>query len=264
MKPLGSEPIKKLLQTKKIGKAIHFFKEITSTNDVAFELARNGALDGTVVIADSQTDGRGRLQRKWISPPGLNLYISVILRPVIPAKDAPLFTLVSSVALAETIRNEGANPSIKWPNDIFIEGKKVAGVLTEMQTKGDQAEFVVVGIGVNINMKKENLNKEMREIAEIATSIGEATGRKIDRSAFTAGLINNLEKWYKKFQMQGRKSIIEEWMKMCGTINRRVKVKFNEKEIEGIACRVDENGYLVLRKDDGTIETIVAGDVIVL
>ncbi|MGH7889725.1 MAG: biotin--[acetyl-CoA-carboxylase] ligase, partial [Thermodesulfobacteriota bacterium] len=184
--------------------------------------------------------------------------------PLIPAKDAPLLTLVSSLALAETIKNEGANPSIKWPNDIFVGGKKAAGLLTEMQPKGDRVEFVVVGIGVNLNITKELMKTDMKEIAEIATSIGEETGREVDRSAFTAALINNLEKWHEKFQMEGKNPIIQEWMKMCGTINRRVKVKFNEKEIEGIACGVDENGYLILKKDDETIESVVAGDVILL
>ncbi len=264
MKTIDGESIKRLLKTEKIGRTIHFFERVGSTNDGAFELARNGASDGTVVIADSQTEGRGRLQRKWISPPGLNLYISVILRPAIPAKDAPLLTLVSSIALAETIKNEGATPSIKWPNDIFIEGKKAAGVLTEMQPKGDRVDFVVVGIGVNLNITKELMKTEMKDIAEIATSIRETIGREVDRSAFTATLINNLEKWQEKFQTEGKNPIIQEWMKMCGMINRRVKIKFNEKEIEGIACGVDENGCLILKKDDETIESVVAGDLILL
>ncbi|MBI2486979.1 MAG: biotin--[acetyl-CoA-carboxylase] ligase [Deltaproteobacteria bacterium] len=264
MKTFTSESIKKLLKKETMEKTIYLFEEVGSTNDVAFELARNGVSDGTIVIADSQTKGRGRLQRKWISPSGLNLYISVIFRPTIQIKDTPLFTLITSIALAETIKNNGAEPSIRWPNDILIDRKKAAGVLTEMQPRGERVDFVVVGIGVNLNMTREIMEREMEEIAETATSIREATGYEIDRSKFTAELINELQIWYQKFQKEGRNRIIQEWTERWGAINRRVQVKFDENAVEGIASGIDENGYLVLKKDDGTYETIVAGDVILL
>jgi BirA family biotin operon repressor/biotin-[acetyl-CoA-carboxylase] ligase len=264
MKTFTGESIKKFLKSETMGKTIYLFEEVGSTNDVAFELARNAVPDGTIVIADSQTKGRGRLQRKWLSLQGLNLYISVIFRPTIQAKDAPLFTLITSIALVETIKNNGVEPSIKWPNDVLINGKKTAGVLTEMQTRAEKVDFVVVGIGINLNMTRETMEKEMEEIAETATSIREETGYEIDRSKFTAELINELQIWYQKFQKEGRHRIIQEWMERWGAINRRVQVKFDENAVEGIASGIDENGYLVLKKDDGTNETIVAGDVILL
>lgn len=264
MKTPTRESIIKVLKTETMGKTIYLFEEVDSTNDAAFDLARKGAPDGTIVIADSQTRGRGRLQRKWISPPGLNLYISLILRPRIQAKDAPLFTFVTSIALTETINNNGATSLIKWPNDILIDGKKAAGVLTEMQPRGDKVDFVVVGIGVNLNMTKEMKEREMGEVAEMAISIREATGHEIDRVKFTADLINELEKWYQKFQKEGKNRIIQEWMARWGGVNRRVHVKFDEKAVEGIASGIDENGYLILKKDDGTNETIIAGDAILL
>jgi BirA family biotin operon repressor/biotin-[acetyl-CoA-carboxylase] ligase len=264
MSTLTSESIKRLLKTETLGKVIYLFEEIGSTNEVAFELARNGAPEGTVVIADSQTQGRGRLQRRWISPPGVNLYISVIFRPSIAAKNAPFLTLVASIALAETIKNEGANTLIKWPNDILINWKKVAGVLTAMQPRGDEVDFVVVGVGVNLNMTRETMKKEMGEVAEIATSLREELGHEIERARFTADLINEIEMWYQRFLKNGKSPIIKEWMRRWGAINRRVQVKFNETVVEGTASGIDENGYLLIKKDDGTTERIISGDVILL
>lgn len=264
MSTLASESIKRLLKTETLGKVLYLFEEIGSTNEVAFELARNGAPEGTVVIADSQTQGRGRLQRRWISPPGVNLYISVIFRPSIAAKNAPFLTLVASIALAETIKNEGANTLIKWPNDILINWKKVAGVLTAMQPRGDEVDFVVVGVGVNLNMTRETMKKEMGEVAEIATSLREELGHEIERARFTADLINEIEIWYQRFLKNGKSPIIKEWMRRWGAINRRVQVKFNETVVEGTASGIDENGYLLIKKDDGTTERIISGDVILL
>ncbi len=264
MSTLTSESIKRLLKTETLGKVLYLFEEIGSTNEVAFELARNGAPEGTVVIADSQTQGRGRLQRRWISPPGVNLYISVIFRPSIAAKNVPFLTLVASIALAETIKNEGANTLIKWPNDILINWKKVAGVLTAMQPRGDEVDFVVVGVGVNLNMTRETMKKEMGEVAEIATSLREELGHEIERARFTADLINEIEIWYQRFLKNGKSPIIKEWMRRWGAINRRVQVKFNETVVEGTASGIDENGYLLIKKDDGTTERIISGDVILL
>lgn len=264
MSTLTSESIKRLLKTETLGKVLYLFEEIGSTNEVAFELARNGAPEGTVVIADSQTQGRGRLQRRWISPPGVNLYISVIFRPSIAAKNVPFLTLVASIALAETIKNEGANTLIKWPNDILINWKKVAGVLTAMQPRGDEVDFVVVGVGVNLNMTRETMKKEMGEVAEIATSLREELGHEIERARFTADLINEIEMWYQRFLKNGKPPIIKEWMRRWGAINRRVQVKFNETVVEGTASGIDENGYLLIKKDDGTTERIISGDVILL
>jgi BirA family biotin operon repressor/biotin-[acetyl-CoA-carboxylase] ligase len=264
MRAFTSESIRKLLKTEAIGKTIYLFEEVGSTNDIAFELGRNGASHGTIVIADSQTKGRGRLGRKWISPPCLNLYISVIFRPAIQAKDAPLLTLITSIALTETMKNNGAEASIKWPNDILIDGKKAAGVLTEMEPRGEKVDFVVVGIGVNLNMTKEVMRRDWGEIAESATSVRVAIGHEVGRSKFTAELINELEIWSEKFVKDGRNKIIREWTRRWGAINRRVRVTFDQNAIEGIALGLDENGYLVIKRDDGTNETVVAGDLILL
>jgi BirA family transcriptional regulator, biotin operon repressor / biotin---[acetyl-CoA-carboxylase] ligase len=264
MTTLASESIKRLLKTETLGKVIYFLEEIGSTIEVAFELARNGATEGTVVIADSQTKGKGRLHRRWISPPGVNLYMSVVFRPPIPAKNAPFLTLVASIALAETIKDKGADTIIKWPNDVLINGKKVAAVSTAMQPQGDKVDFVIVGVGANLNMTREMMKKEMGEVAEIATSLKEELGREIERVKFAADLINELEEWYRKFLQDGKAPIIKQWMRWWGAINCRVQVRFNEMVVEGIASGIDENGYLLIIKDDGTTERIISGDVILL
>ena len=250
------------LRTEVIGRVLEYYGEVGSSNDVAFEMAVKGSPEGTVVIADSQTKGRGRLQRKWISPPGMNLYVSIILRPEIPSNNAPLLTLITSIALSETIRDYGADPRIKWPNDLLINRKKVAGILTQMQPKGDVVDFVVIGVGVNLNMSRQIIRDEMGEIGEIATSILEATGGTVDRAQFAASFLMALEHWYFLFKKEGSGYILNEWKKRWGELNKRIQVRLNGKVIEGIAFGVDDAGHLLLRKDDGSVERIIAGDVI--
>ncbi len=264
MKLGTGELIRKILNTQTLGRMLYSFEEVGSTNEIAFELARNGAPEGTVVIADSQTKGKGRLSRKWISPPGVNLYMSAIFRPAIVAKEAPFITLVASIAVAEAVKNAGADAIIKWPNDVLVNGKKVAGVLTQMQTVGDRVDFVVVGVGVNINMTGEMMEQEMGDVARIATSLREALGREVDRVRFSADLINELEIWYTRFLSEGKSSIIREWTERWGAVNRRVQVRYNDSQVEGIALGLDGNGYLLVKKDDGATERIIAGDVLLL
>lgn len=261
---IRSESLFKQLKSEKFGKSIYSFEEVGSTNEVAHELAINGAPEGTVVISDSQTRGKGRLERKWISPSGKNIYISIIFRPAIEARDAPFLTLVSSIALAEAIRNEGTDAFIKWPNDVLIDDRKVAGVLTEMTEKGGSVDFVIVGLGVNINMTDQDMDEEMGEVAEIATSLRMATGREINRVNMIVNLIEEIEHWYNKYLEKGKPPIVKEWMGRWGAINRRVLAKFNGEEIVGVAIGINENGYLMIKKDDGNVERIITGDVILV
>jgi len=253
--------LKKLLKTEILGKSIHFYDEVGSTNDIAFELARQGSPEGTVVIADCQTEGRGRLQRKWISPRGINLYISVIFRPLVKSSDGQLFTLIASIALSETINALGLESKIKWPNDLLIKGKKVAGILTEMQSMEDMVDFLVVGIGLNLNMSREMMQMEMAVIAEAATSVKELLCRDVDTTEITANLIFNLEKWYQEFNNKGNNYIINEWKKRWGDFGRRVHVDFDDSVVEGVAFDINDKGFLLIKKDDGTIERVISGDV---
>jgi BirA family biotin operon repressor/biotin-[acetyl-CoA-carboxylase] ligase len=255
-----------LLKTETIGKVIHYFDETGSTNTVLSRLAENGASEGTAVIADKQTSGKGRLGRKWFSPPGMNLYISVLFRPSIPAWESPLLTFLASVALVETIKKAGVkNTSIQWPNDVLIDGKKAAGVLTEMEPRGDRVDYVVVGIGVNINMTRAEIKREMGETARFATSLKESLDEDVDRAKFTADFLLELESWYQTFNRRGKTFIIREWTARWGGYNKRVKVSTEDgKLIEGTATGINGEGHLLLKKDDGSVVNIITGDVSVI
>ncbi len=255
-----------LLRAKSIGKVIHYQDELESTNTTLLELGEKGASEGTVVIADRQTGGRGRLERSWISPAGTNLYISILFKPEIVATDAPLFTLIASVALVEVIQRLGIeNANIKWPNDIVIQGKKVAGVLTEMRPRREMVDFIVVGIGVNINMTRDEINLEMGNVGRIATSIKENLGNDVERAKFAADLLLHLENWYQIFISKGRSAILTEWTNRWGDLNKRVSVTINENEqFEGSAVGVDEKGYLLVETDNGETKKVIAGDVQVI
>jgi BirA family biotin operon repressor/biotin-[acetyl-CoA-carboxylase] ligase len=256
--------INKHLKTKAFGRVIRFYREVESTNDVAFDLAKEGATEGTVVIADTQTKGRGRLQRTWISPPGFNLYMSIIFRPPLSSKEASMLTLMSSIALFEAVNSHGIKCQIKWPNDLLINRKKVAGVLTEMEADGERVQFVLVGLGINLNMTRGVMDDLMGEVSEIATSVREALGHEVNRPEFTANVINLLEKWYDEFKSKGKSTILDEWKKRWGDRNKRVRVRIDGRVTEGIAYDLDQNGFLLVRKDNGEIEKIIAGDVTVL
>ncbi len=254
-----------LLKTESLGKVIRYQDELKSTNSTLLELGEKGASEGTVVITDRQTQGRGRLEHSWISPAGKNLYISILFRPEIVAKDAPVFTLIASIALVEVIQKLGLDDvNIKWPNDIRIVGKKVSGVLTEMRPRREMADFIVVGIGVNINMSRDEINSEMGDIATIATSIKENLGKDVDRAKFAADLLLELEKWYKVFTNRGRgkTTIISEWSSKWGDKDKRVNVTISDEEqFEGKAVGIDENGYLIVKTDSGETTKVISGDV---
>ncbi|MGZ3568369.1 MAG: biotin--[acetyl-CoA-carboxylase] ligase, partial [Thermodesulfobacteriota bacterium] len=171
---LTPSEIKPILNTKWIGKRIHYFQALDSTNSKAYELALSGAEEGEVIIAESQEKGKGRLGRQWFSPPFLNVYVSLILRPKIPPHQASLVTLMAAVATADAIRNfSGLIPLIKWPNDILVGDRKVAGLLNEIHSEVDQIHFVILGIGINLNVDEEMFSKEIRKVA---TSLKIETG----------------------------------------------------------------------------------------
>src|SRR3954468_1224094 len=178
---LRPEDIQKSLEAARLGKKIHYFPEIDSTNRFAFSLASKGGEEGEVVIAESQSDGKGRLGRSWFSPPGVNLYLSIILRPKLAPADAAQLTLMSAVAVAETVKCFlGAPPAIKWPNDILVAGKKIAGILTESSIDRARLHFAVIGVGVNVNVTAELLPEEIRGRT---TSLRILKNKPVDRTA---------------------------------------------------------------------------------
>jgi BirA family biotin operon repressor/biotin-[acetyl-CoA-carboxylase] ligase len=254
------DDIKEGLKTRIIGKEILLFPEAASTNTLAMELAAKGAADGTVVIAETQTGGKGRLGRSWISPKG-NLYISVILRPEIPPHKAPLITLMAAVAVASTIRQRfDIQAGIKWPNDILISGKKMAGLLTEMRAEPDRVKHVVLGIGINVNMDIAELPVFLRKLS---TTLSAETGKKIDRALFLQQFLAELDRWYQIFLKSGA-AVIEAWEMFNATVGNRVAVSGPEEAFEGTAQGIDADGRLILKLDDGTVRQVAAGDVTIL
>lgn len=248
-----------LSSSKLIGKTFVFFDSTDSTNLRAMELAKNGAAEGTAVIADSQNEGRGRLGRKWVSPRGVNLYTSVIFRPNIPPHKAHAITLISAVAVAETI---GAfcrkKAEVKWPNDVLLDSKKVAGILTEMSSETDRVNFIVVGIGINANM---TLKDAPFEIKNVATSITEKTSAPVDRIKLVTVLYSNLEKWYKIFIKSGLPPVLKAWKDYFMKEGKPITIKGLTGTVKGVCLGVDEEGALLLRKPSGKVERVVSGDV---
>jgi len=248
------------LTTRTIGSEILHFAEIASTNTLAMDLAHKGAADGTVVIAETQTGGKGRLGRTWESPRG-NLYLSAILRPGVPVHKAPLITLMGAVAVAEAVREHlGAPAGIKWPNDVLIGGKKVAGLLTEMSAEPDRIRHIVLGIGVNVNMGVRELAPEVRRTA---TTLAAATGARVDRTSFAKALLAGLDKWYQRF-LKNEAYVLEAWKELNVTLGSRVAVSGAGRTLEGFAHGVDAEGRLILKLDDGTLRQVTAGDVTIV
>jgi BirA family transcriptional regulator, biotin operon repressor / biotin---[acetyl-CoA-carboxylase] ligase len=250
------------LKSARIGRRVISFRETDSTNEVAFRLAEEGAEEGTVVVAEAQRRGKGRLGRRWESPSGVNLYCSVILRPPILPTRAAQLTFLSSVAVARAIAaTTSLQPFIKWPNDLLIDGRKVAGLLNEMSAETEKVNFIVLGIGVNINMRRDQFPGELRHPA---TSLMLEEGREVSRLAFTRALLEALDELYSAYLFHGYGTVREEWLARCGFLGRRVRISFQENELSGTAEGIDEDGALLVRLADGKTERVLAGDVTIL
>jgi len=258
----SKDSLQHLLSGNRFVRAIDFHATVDSTNRVASNRAMNGAEEGTVIIADSQTGGRGRLGRVWQSPPGVNLYLSVILRPVIETFRAPQLTLMTGVAVAETMREYGGRDiTIKWPNDVLIGGKKVSGILTEIRTERGKIDFVVVGMGVNINIEKALFHTDFRRTS---TSLKEETARSHSRSRFTVRLLETFVTWYERYCAQGFAPVKKEWMEYAGITGKFIKVTDRDTVREGTVVGLDENGALLLKEPDGEATCVLSGDVTII
>jgi BirA family biotin operon repressor/biotin-[acetyl-CoA-carboxylase] ligase len=250
------------LGTRRIGGSVICLKETDSTNAVAFKLAEEGGAEGTVVIADTQSAGKGRLGRVWLSPPGVNLYCSVVLRPPISPVAACQLTFLSVVAVARAIEScTKLEPQIKWPNDILIQGKKVAGLLNEMNAETEKVNFVVLGIGVNLNMGLDQLGSQLRHPA---TSLMAAGGEEVNRVLFTRALLTELDRLYETFLQQGEAPVRAEWLERSRILGRTVKVSAGNREFTGAVEGLDSFGALLVRLSDGSLETVLSGDVALL
>jgi BirA family biotin operon repressor/biotin-[acetyl-CoA-carboxylase] ligase len=254
---LGALEIGPLLNTHDLGQTLHCSEELPSTNDRARELADAGAAHGEVVVAECQTAGRGRRGRAWASPAGRNLYLSVILRPSLPPQRAPELTLVASVAACDACRKAGVEVGIKWPNDLLVGGRKVAGILTELSAEPDLVHWVVLGIGVNLNSGSGDFPAELRGLA---TSLSIERGQPVPRALFGAALLSELEQWLDRHAAEGFGPIREAWRERSVTLGREVRVEADGGEIAGVAEDIDESGALLVRGRSGLVR-VVSGDV---
>ncbi|MFN8542809.1 MAG: biotin--[acetyl-CoA-carboxylase] ligase [Candidatus Binatia bacterium] len=240
-------------------RSIEWLAEVDSTQRVARERARGGAPEGTTVIAEAQTAGRGRLGRTWVSPPGVAFLGSVVLRPPLAPAAVPQVALVAGMAVAAAVRETtGLAATIKWPNDVLVGERKVAGILTEMEAEVDRVHFVICGIGVNVNTPADAFPPEL---TDRATSLAAALGRPVDRAAFVGRLLAALEARYERFVAIGFGAMRSEWEAYSCLTGRRVTVIAPDGEISGTARGVADDGALRLERDDGGEARIVAGEV---
>jgi len=244
-----------------VGRDIRVFEETTSTNDVIERLARDNVKEGVVVFAESQTKGRGRLGRKWTSPSRKGLWLSILLRPAIRPVAATQLTIAAATALFRAIHSQTAvTPEIKWPNDILIQGRKVAGILTEMSAELDRVKYIILGIGVNVNTAPAEFPAELRKLA---TSLRAESGQRHNRAALAVAIMRELDHDYERLREGHFEAIADEWEKHCSTLGRQVSIHAGNRKILGRAESLDADGALLLRTQHGNLERIIGGDVTV-
>ncbi len=254
------EELRQARKNKVVGGTILFYGRVGSTNLQAREHAFEKGEEGLVVMAESQSEGKGRVGRTWESPAGVNLYFSVLLRPPIAPAAAAQIPLFAGVALANSLsRATGLEARIKWPNDVFIHGKKVAGILSEMEAAGSKVRFVILGTGVNVNWQKRDFPLDL---LETATSLREEAGRELSRPLIAAAIFEELEREYALFLEQGfSPRLREEWNRLSWINQKRVMVTVMNQQSEGWVLGLDRDGALLLEDDEGKIQRLIAGDI---
>ncbi len=245
---------------KKIGREIHFFSSTDSTNHRAQEEARKGAPEGFIVMADGQSEGKGRRGRVWESPPGKNLYASVVLRPSLSSALVSQITLITGIAVARALNRVSGLPAvIKWPNDVWVHGKKVAGILTEAEARGDHVLFLILGIGVNVNWIRADIPGPL---AQTATSLRAEANREFSRGAVAGEIFEQLEEIYGAYRKEGfSRRLREEWNERSGTPNKWAWAEMNDGMIEGRVLGLDIDGALLLLDGRGKTHRLIAGDI---
>jgi BirA family biotin operon repressor/biotin-[acetyl-CoA-carboxylase] ligase len=251
--------LSRLGTTRIVGRDIRVFERTTSTNDIIARLGRDGIGEGAVVFAESQSRGRGRLGRLWISPARKGLWFSILLRPDLAPQFATQLTVAAATALARAIALQtGLAPEIKWPNDILIRGKKTAGILTELTAELDHVKEMVLGIGVDVNLDAADFPRDLRKTA---TSLKIESGQAIDRAELAAAILRELDADYDRIRRGQFELVAAEWRQRCGTLGREVSIRIGDRVIRGRAESLDAEGALLLRTQHGRLERILGGDV---
>lgn len=255
LSPLEMEPV---LKTKGFGKNYIYLEQTESTNNDAKRLAQTGAKEGTVVVAEMQTSGRGRIARGWVSPYAKGIWFSLILRPKFSPMEAPKCTLMAAVALTKAFKALGLNNvGIKWPNDILVKGKKLVGILTEMQGSMEQIDYIVIGMGINVSVQETDMPKEM---VGISTSLNRE-GVEADRRQIFATVLRYLEEQYDRVTLEGFESTLKEWREHNLVLGQEVQVRSADDIYTGIAEDIDIDGNLIILLPDGSRNRVLAGDV---
>lgn len=257
---LSQAHLNMFLETKRFGQRYLHFEEVTTTQSVAHEQVRAGAPDGTVIVSEHQTAGKGRMLREWSSASRKGIWMTLLMRPEVPPHLAPQFTLVIAVAIVNAIKAlyPQIDARIKWPNDILIDGKKVTGILTEMVAEADRVEAILVGIGINVNQQLDDFPEELQSIA---TSLQLTIGKQVDRAELLAKVLYYSEHYCDLYVKHGFSHIKALWENASITIGNRVRATTIREVIEGTAVAITESGVLQIRKDDGEIESIYSGDI---
>lgn len=255
---LNELAIREGLSCTSFGKKVHIAQEVNSTNTWAFEEALKGAEEGEVFLAEAQTHGKGRLGRVWFSPPHKNIYMSLILRPKLPPRKVPLLGLLASLAVAEVLKHSyGLNPFLKWPNDVLVKGKKICGILAEAYGEAEMTSFVVLGIGINVNVKRMDLPAELQEIA---TSLAEELGHEVSRNELVKKVLEAFEPLYLDLGLGKEKELLDRYKAYFHMEGSEVLVEEFGHVIEGVVEGLDEEGALILRTLQGP-KKVFAGDV---
>lgn len=255
----GDDLLSRLPGVRSLGRDIRVFTETTSTNDIVEKLARDGVSEGIVVFAESQTKGRGRMGRQWLSPPGKGLWFSVLLRPQLSPTSATQLTVLSAVAVVRAIEREtGLKPEIKWPNDVMFGHRKVAGILVEISAELDRIRHAVLGIGIDVNVDPSEFPPD---VAEVATSLRSEAGHLFNRAGVATSVLRELDYLYQRLKDGDFHEIGDEWMRRCSTLGRMLTIRIGNRVVAGRAEALDEEGALLVRTQFGNIERVIGGDV---
>ena len=234
--------------------------EVDSTNSLAKTLAQQGAQEGTVVIAETQKRGRGRFERQWESPKG-GLYLSIVLRPTTPVEKTSVLPLITALAVSQTMSTFHLTAMIKWPNDVLVNKKKIAGILLESELEGSQISYIVVGIGINLNI---DLNQISLELRNRTTSLKQETHSTADIQKFLKIFFQQFQKYYELFSREQYDQLLLEWKHHSDTLGKAVKVVTSQETFEGVAIDIDSSGFLIVKKQNGSLKKIMSGDCLYL
>lgn len=257
--------IKKNLKGAFIGKNLYYEDRVDSTNTLARDLASKGVKNGSVIIADCQNKGKGRNGKVWSSPCGQNIYMSIVLKPKFTPETAQGMTIIAAASVADAITEivSPVKPQIKWPNDVLIGSRKVSGILTEMATHNMTIDYVVVGIGINVNMPESDMDESIKSIAtSLAVESAKLGGPQvIDRNRLIAAILNKFDKYYEMFLSTGLSSVLGQYQKYFGMMGKTIEINGSNGKVEGQVVGIDSKGALLLKTGENELERIVSGEI---